>query len=479
MKYSGFIDGLLLEAIHAKRTGDVTGFYQMMKRTQDEICLELIDRVNNPEFITQARRDSYWMSEQKDILERMALDRIEDAEVAAAPPPMRKKKRKQHEEQENQDMSGFPSGAGGMMPNSFFAEDDDDESGAPFSLENEDGQNAEPGDMDYAEEGDQENNQSGKESNPAEDKQKKQKKNKEAIREMEDAMNNFARMPEEEEAEDIPSFGMGRGAEQTREIEARMLSKIPPSIKRLARMIGRTGGMEWMEGKGFSKASKSDITGITVGDDLNSLLPSEIAMLSGQGTQDIFYKNFAEKRLQVFASASSGMSKKDHQDGPVIICLDTSSSMNGDPVTVAKALTLAVTIYALRRKRKVLIIKYSETHKYDSFMKMSKCRKRLMQFLRWTGSGGNDENSMFTDLFKNILPQEGKWDTADILCISDFGWARLTKDVAEMIEKAKASGMKFYGLTVSSYLYAYAADALNICDSKWRWEHGECVNIEK
>ena len=48
-----------------------------------------------------------------------------------------------------------------------------------------------------------------------------------------------------------------------------------------------------------------------------------------------------------------------------------------------------------------------------------------------------------------------------------------------MIEKAEASGMKFYGLTVSSSLYAYAADALDICDSKWRWDHGECVKIEK
>ena len=37
MKYSGFIDGLLLEAIHAKKTGDVTGFYRIMDRSNDDI----------------------------------------------------------------------------------------------------------------------------------------------------------------------------------------------------------------------------------------------------------------------------------------------------------------------------------------------------------------------------------------------------------------------------------------------------------
>lgn len=57
-----------------------------------------------------------------------------------------------------------------------------------------------------------------------------------------------------------------------------------------------------------------------------------------------------------------------------------------------------------------------------------------MDFLHWMGRGGNNENEMFKDLFTNLLPLEPEFDTADILCISDFGWTMLDKEVEEMIQ---------------------------------------------
>ena len=45
-----------------------------------------------------------------------------------------------------------------------------------------------------------------------------------------------------------------------------------------------------------------------------------------------------------------------------------------------------------------------------------------------------------------------------------------------MIAKAKEGGMKFYGLGVNLYNPRYI-DSMDICDSKWIWEGGECVEI--
>jgi uncharacterized protein with von Willebrand factor type A (vWA) domain len=243
-------------------------------------------------------------------------------------------------------------------------------------------------------------------------------------------------------------------------------------------MIGRTGGFGIEQGRSFSRAAKSDISGITVGDDLNSLLPSEIAMLSEKKTQDIFYRNYAEKRLQVFASASSGEKKVLRRDGPVIICLDTSSSMNGEPAAVARMLTIAVAIYAMRRRRKVMVMKYSTSYSCEAFTRVKEIDK-LMNFLRWRGVGGNDENMMFSYLFEKRLPKEPEFDAADILCISDFGWSPLDGDVKQLIADAKAGGMKFYGLGVNLYGggYGHGDEAINICDSKWEWQGHECVEI--
>jgi hypothetical protein len=83
---------------------------------------------------------------------------------------------------------------------------------------------------------------------------------------------------------------------------------------------------------------------------------------------------------------------------------------------------------------------------------------------------------MFSYLFNKRLPKEPAYDTADILCISDFGWCYLCEDVQEMIAKAKEGGMKFYGLGVNLYNQRYI-DSMDICDSKWIWEGGECVEI--
>lgn len=276
-----------------------------------------------------------------------------------------------------------------------------------------------------------------------------------------------------------PVLAAGNKDEEMREMENKILSKIPASLKRLARMIGRTGGLGAGQGKGFSRASKSDISGITVGNDLNSLLPKEVALLSNMHTQDIFYKNYAEKKLQVFSSASSGEEKKDRRDGPVIICLDTSGSMAGKPMAVAKMLTVAVSIYAMRRKRKILVVKYSNKCCHQVFTKRVADRERLMKFLNWYWEGCNDENGLFRFIFTEFLPEEPAFDAADILCISDFGWTRLEEDVVDLINKAKAGGMRFYGLAVgcdsggghSPY------EAIENCDSKWLWNNGECIEL--
>ena len=126
------------------------------------------------------------------------------------------------------------------------------------------------------------------------------------------------------------------------------------------------------------------------------------------------------------------------------------------------------------------VVKYSNSHSIEAFTKMRADRPRLMKFLKWTGVGGNSENRMFEDIFENVLPQEPKFDAADILCISDFGWETLNTKVTELIAKAKSDGMKFYGLAVghNSWMGYRHENAFQICDSQWQWIKGQCVNIE-
>jgi uncharacterized protein with von Willebrand factor type A (vWA) domain len=511
MKYSGFIDSILAEAAFAKKTNDASWLIGRLQAETDPIKRKLLSVVCNADFIKGMKREAGWLREQKGKLEDIAADiedGIEEIEAEEVNDHMQSVNyqlaKAAYDDDEDEEEDSMP----------LKSDSDEDEDDFYSSITNgwagASSQAADPSDPDMGIQDDppsfkelpwdlpkipdwytpsdrrpEINLDSTTQDRKGEDSDKKwEQMRKEAAKKYgvkkEDPVKKFENVLKQQRKNPLlSSNGDGPTAEETREIETKLLSSIPKSLKRLARMIGRTGGIGTTTGKTFGRASKSDISGITVGDDLNSLLPTEIAMLSEKGTQDIFYRNYAEKRLQVFASASSGEAKKEHQDGPVIICLDTSSSMNGEPATIAKMLTIAVAIYAMRRRRKVMVIKYSFNYECETFKSMKRDKDKLMEFLSWHGVGGNDENRMFSYLFGKRLPKEPAYDTADILCISDFGWCYLCEEVQEMIAKAKEGGMKFYGLAVNLYNPRSMGimEAMNICDSKWQWEGGECVEI--
>lgn len=287
----------------------------------------------------------------------------------------------------------------------------------------------------------------------------------------------------ENETDNEEQFGIGAGnsKEENLRRENRFLRSIPKDLLKLAKIIGRSGSVDFKPSGHFPTAAKSDITGITIGDNLSSLLPSETALLSCPATQPTFYHNYVEKRLQIFASASSGNAPVTHQDGPVIICLDTSGSMRGEKVEIACNLTMAITIIAQRRKRDVLVVKYSDWHFLLKVTKLSRQREDLEKFLSSYQGCGNAENELFRWLFKDILPNEKAFDTADILCITDFGWRPLNDYTTKLIESFKRKGMIFYGLNVLGFEKWSFDSMTTVCDSLWKWSsnHLEEMNTQK
>ena len=303
--------------------------------------------------------------------------------------------------------------------------------------------------------------------------------------------------PEEERErvvyEAIPkSKGDILSREDEQRVELRFLRSIPPSLRRLARIIGRSANEETTSSGRFFTASKSDIAGITVGDDLSSLLPSEVALLAGRETEDVFFRNFVGKRLQVFASASAGgKNPVARQDGPVVVCLDRSSSMDGRPSDVARALTMAVTILAKRRGREVVVVKYGNGSEEHFIVKnLRRQRKDFIRFLSYPCAGGNNEDTMFRMVFNDLVPREKDFTSADVLCVSDFGWSPVSDPVMDRIRESKAKGMKFYGLDVTGEgIRDFDADLWydgsaggfppRIIDSMWLWDDGRNLCFEE
>lgn len=247
------------------------------------------------------------------------------------------------------------------------------------------------------------------------------------------------------------SPGMEADSHQT---EADYLKQLDHTIVELAKRIGRSGGTSSIFTGKFHSASRSDINGVTIGNDLNSMLPSELALLGVKDTENLFYQRYVQNRLQLFSSASRSFEVANDKSGPIYICVDTSGSMNGEPEVIAKTLALAVAIVAQRDRRPICMINYSHNLSFFVLTNLQRQRKKFLSFLSHSYDGGNDENKLFYFIFKK-LPSVSKYKLfadafkgADILIISDYIWSYISKENMELIEEARNEGMKFYGLGI-------------------------------
>lgn len=275
--------------------------------------------------------------------------------------------------------------------------------------------------------------------------------------------------------------------------EARFLNSIDPSLSRLAEIIGRHGG-EYIATTGkFRPASKSDISGVTDGNDLNSLLPTELALLASTETEKVFLDRYARKRLQVFSSVSRTKGELMEKRGPIFICIDTSGSMVGQPEETAKTLALTISIIAQNEKRPVCIFNYSDDLSFFVLKDLKRQRMNLMRFLSGSYGGGNDENKLLGFIF-GVMPKKARYRDvaydmkgADMLVISDFRWIGVEPPNSELLLKARKKGMRIFsvGIGIDQYSTSYSGDEglsssirlsglrfFNNSDQKFRFEDG-------
>ena len=111
-----------------------------------------------------------------------------------------------------------------------------------------------------------------------------------------DALEKYAKILEKDKVlnELAELLGRTEQAEQTMEEETFVNTRLTP---------------EWK----LNPAFNSDLVGIHQSDDLTSLLPAEVALLSDVNLETVFYKKFAEKKLQTFERQGKSMNLKEEK----------------------------------------------------------------------------------------------------------------------------------------------------------------------
>ncbi|MDX1266251.1 MAG: VWA domain-containing protein, partial [Oceanisphaera sp.] len=217
--------------------------------------------------------------------------------------------------------------------------------------------------------------------------------------------------------------------------------------------------------------------GITRSDNLARMLPLEAAFMGHEVLHMLWHARRAEQGLLSYAVAGvmpidagndwpSPRSGKGEgagqglQQGPIILCLDTSASMHGMAEQVSKALVLEALRLAKKQNRNCLIYLFGGADELLTLDNQTLTLPELLDMLRGSFSGGTDVNTPLQAALQR-LQQQG-WQQADILLVSD-GEFQVDAALRQQVDQAKEKqGVRLFGLQLG---YATALHAMSqLCD---------------
>lgn len=153
--------------------------------------------------------------------------------------------------------------------------------------------------------------------------------------------------------------------------------------------------------------------------------------------------------------------KKKQDRGPIIVCLDTSGSMQGAPEAVAKAVTLEAVRIATAEKRECFLYAYggpTQVVEFDLSMKKGGVQA-LLRFLGCSFHGGTDVAEPIARALKRI--GSAKWSRADAIIVSD-GEFPVPKGTSAAIASARQSlHLRVHGLLIGA---GHSEAMTSLCD---------------
>ena len=262
-----------------------------------------------------------------------------------------------------------------------------------------------------------------------------------------------------------------------------------PTLARLAQLLGRSDHVPaeliqehyevvseatYVETEALGR---SEIEGVSLGADVENVIPGERALLADADTELVFSKRFADSELLSFDYRSAR--EVEHTDrqvglrtrtrelerGPIISCVDTSGSMTGKPEQVAKAVTLALARVAAAGGRPVYLISFSTGIRTFDLAEAT-ALPELTEFLSFSFHGGTDLRPALEETLRTLETEQ--YRRADVLVISDFRVPKLLDGhTSRMSAVQNELGALFHSLTVAP---GPPVDPMHIFDFHWHYD---------
>jgi uncharacterized protein with von Willebrand factor type A (vWA) domain len=207
-------------------------------------------------------------------------------------------------------------------------------------------------------------------------------------------------------------------------------------------------------------ALKSELVGIHESDDITNAIASEIVLLGTPETEIVFYQKFAEKKLLTYEFYGKAMSmatsvtrgkkgrRKPRKKGPIIVAVDTSGSMAGEPERSAKVLCFALIRIAIRERRQLYLISFSTATDTIEISPQKQSLQSIVALLLMSFYGGTDPTKPLEEGIRKL--QEKKYQHADLVIITDGQVPLLPENLVDSMDAARKRGNRFYTLIIGN-----------------------------
>lgn len=203
------------------------------------------------------------------------------------------------------------------------------------------------------------------------------------------------------------------------------------SFKKFSKLIGKFRRMAAEEQKRKTKDGATSIKNVQTGGEIIHALPSEMGMLSNKTTRKDLLRRMQQKQVLQYELENTGVSGK----GPIIVCIDTSGSMNGTRDEWAKALAIALIEVAQKQRRDFACMHFDTNVAYEWQIKKGHFNPSDVVDIAEYFSGGGTRFRPPLERSLEII-KENRFKQADIVFITD-GDSYLENDFIEDFLKIK------------------------------------------
>lgn len=215
------------------------------------------------------------------------------------------------------------------------------------------------------------------------------------------------------------------------------LSKVlrqTPSLRKIVELAGRwTELLKQRLSRGHSPRGRSELTGVTLGGGIEGLLASELVKLCRPGLRRALLAQVVERRALVQELRGPHVLGR----GPVILVVDTSGSMSGARMVIAKSLMLALALHCWEKRRPLRVLTFGapgELHEIEVPVG-EPFWLRFEQCLELAFGGGTDFDGPLLRTCE--IAGDKPWRQADAVFVTD-GECDVTADTRAVLARTKA-----------------------------------------